>query len=141
VLSGMTPHDLTRCRTTGCLPARAAAVTLLSEAVGTMYPWLLGRKPSPRGQGDDCEPHAARGLGTDDKANVSEVLINLVIADKPKRLTGLIQNGVWPVYPLWAWDNVRKAPPGKRGRLSHPSAHSAELGNPVSPHRDVDTDP
>ena len=136
----MTPHDLTRSRTSGSLPTRATRVTLLFEAVGTMYPWPLGQKLNPRGQGDDCEPHAVRGLGSNDKANSSEVLINLVIADKPKRLTGLIQNGVWPVYPLWVWDNVRRAPSGKRNRLSHLTAYRAELGNPVLLHTEMEAD-
>ena len=140
MLSGMKPHDLTRSRTSGSLPTRAAMVTLLFEAVGTMYPWPLGLKLNPRGQGDDCEPHAVRGLGSNDKANICEVLINLVIADKPKRLIGLIQNGVWPVYPLSVWDNVRIVPSGKRNRLSHSTAYRAELGNPVQLHTDVETD-
>ena len=69
-------------------------------------------------------------LGLNDMVNESELLINAVIANKPKMLTGLNQNGKWSRLRATISLNVDIAPSAKRQDLTHSGIY-AERGNPV----------
>ncbi len=63
--------------------------------------------------------------------NESELLINVVIADKPKMLTGLNQKVSGQVNRLQVPVPKMLAPPAKRQHLSY-SGINAERGKPVT---------
>ncbi len=62
--------------------------------------------------------------------NESELLINAVIGNKPKMLSGLNQNGMWSRLEVTISSNVDVAPPAKRQDLTCSGIY-AERGNPV----------
>ncbi len=62
--------------------------------------------------------------------NESELLINVVIGNKPKMLTGLNQNGMWSRLKATNSFNVDVAPPAKRQNLTYSGIY-AERGKPV----------
>jgi hypothetical protein len=82
--------------------------------------------------GRDCQHHGGRELGSDGKANSCEPLINVVMKDKPKVLTGLDQNGTGPVLGLATPPPQRQRSPAKRRRPPHPFVTRVERGNPVA---------
>lgn len=65
-----------------------------------------------------------------DKDNLGELLINAVIARKPKMLKGLNQKGKWSGLEATSSSNVDVEPPAKRQVLTHSGIY-AERGNPV----------
>jgi hypothetical protein len=64
-------------------------------------------------------------------ANESELLLNVVIANKPKMLRGLNQNDKWSGSKVTSSFDADVAPPAKRQSLIHSGTH-AERGKPVS---------
>ncbi len=88
---------------------RAWLVTALFEAILTMYPGPFGRNRTREGK---VKRRASRGSGAKlgSRANVSESVINLVIANMPKMLTGMDQK-------VGGWSLVSHLP--KRGQQSH----------------------
>lgn len=48
------------------------------------------------------------GARLDGMTNESELLINIVIQNEPKMLTGSRQNGTWSTDPLYHWDHADK---------------------------------
>ena len=63
-------------------------------------------------------------------ANESELPINVVIRNKPKRLRGLNQNGKWSSSKFTSYFDVDVAPPAKRQSLTYAGTH-VERGKPV----------
>ena len=61
--------------------------------------------------------------------NESELLINVVIADKPKMLRGLHQNGRWSSSKVTTSFDVDTAPPAEKQHLTH-SGTQAKRGKP-----------
>ena len=62
--------------------------------------------------------------------NESESLINVVIGNKPKMLTGLDQNGKWTSLEVTISSNEDVVPPAKRRHLTYSGIY-AERGKPV----------
>lgn len=96
---------------------RALLVTALSEAILTMYPGPFGRSRTRKGK---VKRRASRGLGAKlgSKANTCESVINLVMTNMPKMLTGMDQK-------VCGWSLVfnlpkrgQMIPPGKSWRLT-----------------------
>ena len=69
--------------------------------------------------GCDCEHQGSRELGSNGMVNISESLINVVTANKPKVLIGLGQNGKWPRTGATESPVADVAPPAKRRDLTH----------------------
>ncbi len=108
---------------TGC----SATCSLSAKATGeTRRRKRRDNVPPPQGKGNLRREYrvrrAPRGRGArlDDKASESELLVNVVIADKRKALTRLGQKA-WGWGPFLGLEGTRtKYPPAKRERLSRP---------------------
>jgi len=72
-------------------PIKTSPVVLPTCSYESVRRWQQ-RGAKPLGQCSlDCQHHGGQELGVRDLANESELLINVVIQDKPKMLTGLNQ--------------------------------------------------
>jgi len=63
--------------------------------------------------------------------NTSELLINVVIVNKPKMLIGLNQNGKWPGIDARTSSVADEEPPAERQDLTH-TGTPTERSKPVS---------
>lgn len=63
--------------------------------------------------------------------NASELLINAVMIDKPKMLTGLNQKGMRSATPVSSWSTRIQGPPVNRQGLTH-LVNQVKHGKPVS---------
>ena len=122
-------EDETYCVTSSTLPSQAIVVTRWSEALGTMM-------PSAQGERQDCEAMTCppvpgrQELGWNGMVNRSERLINVVIANKPKALRGLDQNGTQHGRGAKRTPVVTMTLPANRADLPH-SGTQTEHGKPV----------
>jgi hypothetical protein len=123
--------DKTRCSVSGSLPARARLATVGYEAAGIKWPAArLSR--TVRGD-DDGESHAVRERGWEDMVNLSELLINAVIDDKPHGDTvGLGQRARRRVAPLDSRGTRTNEPLGGKAGPNSSTGAYLEHGKPVS---------
>ncbi len=111
---------------------RASLATALCEAIPTM-------KPVPLGRSQICEEEAklqascGSGARLGSKANRCESVINLVIPNMPKMLTGMSQNGKWAVFGLESTKAWTTSPSGNNRRLTFLFVTYTEHGKPVRP--------
>lgn len=85
----------------------------------------------PRRWSPFFEHQRGRERGLSGPVNESQLLINVVNANQPQRLTGSNQKGAWSSVVVTTSTAVAGAPPAKRPHLTH-SGTSAGRGKPVA---------
>ncbi len=80
----------------------------------------------------DCQHQSGRELGSDDRVNSSESLINVVNRDKPKVLKGLTKRCVDRFGNFSPFPTQASEPPANRRDLRHLAGTRAERGKSIT---------
>jgi len=117
LLSHLAKGSETRCSFNGSLPVQAKLATAWSEATGTMKPFAREGKAARQYQ--PLPASGGRGARLNSKTNTCELLLNLVIFDKPKMLTGLDQKVSDGLLVCFLRAQGQKKAPGERQGLPY----------------------